>query len=97
MATFVAAANSGIWTWRVGGTATNPSLVPAREATGNAVTAGEGLCMWDPGAAGVAGGLYAINVARTNCRVRVHPLTDSDNEFDREVVLSAPHHDGFKP
>ena len=91
----VAAANNGIWTWRVSGTATTPALVLAREATGNAVTAGEGLCMWDPGAAGVAGGLYAINVARTTFRVRVHPLTDSDN--DGLLLVGKPVRDFYLP
>ena len=76
----VAAAHSGIWTWRVTATAAGPRLVPAREASGNASTAGEGLCMWDPGTPGTAGGLYAINVNRANFRVRVHPLTDADGD-----------------
>ena len=76
----VAAANSGIWTWRVTAGADGPRLVPAREPSGNAQTGGEGLCMWDPGATGVAGGLFAINLHRTSLRVRVHPLTDADGD-----------------
>ena len=76
----VAASNAGVWTWRVTETPSGPRLVPAREATGNAQTAGEGLCLWDPGAPGVLGGLYAINLHRTQFRVRVHPLTDADND-----------------
>ena len=76
----VAAAHSGIWTWRVTATADGPRLVLAREATGNASTAGEGLCLWDPGTAGVGGGLYAINIHRPNFRVRVHPLSDTDGD-----------------
>jgi 3-phytase len=77
----VAAARSGIWTWRVTPTADGgPRLVLAREATGNAQTAGEGLCMWDPGAAGTADGLYAVTIHRTSYRVRVHPLTDADGD-----------------
>ena len=76
----VAAAHTGIWTWRVTATASGPRLVLAREASGNASTAGEGLCLWDPGAPGTAGGLYAINVHRPNFRVRVHPLTDTDGD-----------------
>ena len=76
----VAAAHNGILTWRVTATADGPRLVPAREASGNVSTAGEGLCLWDPGTPGTTDGLYAINVNRTNFRVRVHPLTDSDGD-----------------
>lgn len=74
----VAAAHSGILLWRVAGTTSRPQLVPAREATGNATTAGEGLCMYDPGRPGAADGLYVINLHRTTFRVRMHPLTDTD-------------------
>jgi 3-phytase len=76
----VAGAITGIMLWRVTGTADGPRLVPAREATGNAQTGGEGICMWDPGASGVAGGLYVINVYRPTFRVRVHPITDADDD-----------------
>jgi 3-phytase len=76
----VAAAHSGIWTWRVTSTADGPRLVLAREASGNASTSGEGLCLWDPGKPGTTDGLYAINVNRTDYRVRVHPLTDADGD-----------------
>ena len=74
----VAAAHSGILVWRVTSTPDGPRLVPSREATGNAKTAGEGLCMYDPGNPGVEDGLYVINLHRPNYRVRVHPLTDAD-------------------
>jgi 3-phytase len=74
----VAAAHSGILVWRVTATPDGPRLVPAREATGNASTSGEGLCMYDPGDPGVDGGLYVVNVLRSPHRVRVHPLTDAD-------------------
>jgi 3-phytase len=76
----VAAAQSGIRVWRVADTTSGPRLVAALEASGNASTAGEGLCMYDPGASGAAGGLYVINVNRSNFRVRMHPLTDSDGD-----------------
>ena len=67
----VAAAHSGIAIYRV----SNGVLVNAKEAAGNARTAGEGLCMWDSGQ-----GLYAINVNGITDRVRVHPLTDADQD-----------------
>ena len=54
--------------------------MPSREELGNANTAGEGLCMYDPGKTGVGDGLYVINVHRTTNRVRVHPLTDKDHD-----------------
>jgi 3-phytase len=76
----VVAAHSGIWMWRVTPTPDGPRLVLAREASGNASTAGEGLCVWDPGAPGVADGLYAVNLYVPTFRVRVHPLTDGDND-----------------
>jgi 3-phytase len=74
----VIAAHSGILVYRVTDTAQGPRLVPARESSGNATTAGEGLCFYDPGAPGVGGGLFAVNLHRPNFRVRVHPLTDGD-------------------
>ena len=76
----VAAAHSGIRVWQVRTTADGPRLVASREAFGNARTAGEGLCMYDPGAPGVADGLYVINVNRSTYRIRMHPLTDADND-----------------
>ena len=36
--------------------------------------------MYDPGAMGLAGGLYVINLLRGPFRVRVHPLTDNDGD-----------------
>ena len=68
------------WLWRVTGTPSGPQLVLAREETGNAETAGEGLCMYDPGRLGVADGLYVINVYRNTFRVRMHPITDADKD-----------------
>jgi 3-phytase len=76
----LAVAHSGIWTYRMTQTTNGPRLVLARESSGNAGTSGEGLCMWDPGAPGIAGGLYAININRNTFRVRVHPLTDGDGD-----------------
>jgi myo-inositol-hexaphosphate 3-phosphohydrolase len=76
----VAGARSGIMVWRVVGTPDGPRLMPSREEMGNANTAGEGLCMYDPGKTGVGDGLYVINVHRTTNRVRVHPLTDKDHD-----------------
>ncbi len=76
----LAVAHSGIWTYRMTATPDGPRLVLAREQSGNAGTSGEGLCMWDPGAPGIAGGLYAININRNTFRVRVHPLTDADGD-----------------
>lgn len=74
----VIAAHSGILVYRVAETAEGPRLVAARESSGNASTAGEGLCFYDPGAAGVADGLFAVNIHRPNFRLRMHPLTDAD-------------------
>lgn len=74
----VAAAHSGILVWRVTDTPNGPRLTPARESTGNAQTAGEGLCMYDPGRPGAADGLYVVNLYVPTFRVRVHPLTDAD-------------------
>jgi myo-inositol-hexaphosphate 3-phosphohydrolase len=76
----VAAANSGIMVYRVTPTANGPRLVAAREASGNVEATGEGLCMYDPGEAGVSGGLYVVNVYRPTNRVRMFPLTDKDND-----------------
>jgi 3-phytase len=76
----VAAANAGIMVYRVTATLSGPRLVPAREATGNASATGEGLCMYDPGPPGVIGGLYVVNQYRPTYRVRMFPLTDSDND-----------------
>lgn len=74
----VTAAQSGIRIWRVASTVDGPRLVAAQEQSGNATTGGEGLCMYDPGAPGVGGGLYVVNVQRNTFRVRMHPLTDAD-------------------
>ena len=76
----VSAAHNGIWTWRVTATADGPRLVPAREASGNASTWGEGLCLWDRGRPGTTDGLYAVIVNRSSFRVRVHPLSDTDGD-----------------
>jgi myo-inositol-hexaphosphate 3-phosphohydrolase len=76
----VVAAHAGVWIWRVVPTDEGPRLSLAREPEGNVVTAGEGLCLWDPGAPGLDDGLFAINIHRTEFRVRMHPLTDSDSD-----------------
>lgn len=89
----VIAAHSGILVYRVTETAQGPRLVPAREASGNVTTAGEGLCFYDPGAAGVADGLFAVNLHRPNFRVRVHPLTDGD--ADGLLTLGRPVRDFY--
>lgn len=89
----VIAAHSGILVYRVTETAQGPRLVAAREASGNATTAGEGLCFYDPGAAGVADGLFAVNIHRPNFRVRVHPLTDAD--VDGLLTLGKPVRDFY--
>ena len=68
---YIVAATSGVTAYRV----VNGLLVPAMEATGNASTAGEGLCLWNSPT-----GLFAITVVKTNNRVRVHPLTDVDRD-----------------
>jgi 3-phytase len=36
--------------------------------------------MYDPGAPGAADGLYVINVLRDGFRLRMHPLTDADQD-----------------
>jgi myo-inositol-hexaphosphate 3-phosphohydrolase len=87
---YVVASHSGVLVYRVSASAlestpASPPLTPAREATGNAVTAGEGLCLYDAGAPGVDpapadgvdDGLYTVLITRAG-RVRVHPLTDAD-------------------
>ena len=74
-------------------TANGPRLAAARETSGNAATGGEGLCMWDPGTRGLAGGLYAITMHRTTFRVRVHPLTDADQ--DGLLLVEAPVRDFY--
>ena len=76
----MAAAHSGIWMWRVDRPLNGPRLVAARETSGNADHRRRRAVHVGPGQPGVAGGLYAINVNRTNFRVRVHPLTDADND-----------------
>jgi myo-inositol-hexaphosphate 3-phosphohydrolase len=76
----VAAANSGIHLWRVTTTVAGPRLVYSRETTGNTTTAGEGLCMYDPGRPGLDDGLFVVNIHRPNFRVRMHPLTDTDGD-----------------
>ena len=76
----VAVSKGGIRTQRVAATANGPGLQSNRESSGHAQTAGEGLCMYDPGAVGLPGGLFAVNVNRTTFRVRVHPLTDTDGD-----------------
>jgi 3-phytase len=88
---YVVAAHSGILVYRIDPTALDvapilPPLSPARESTGNATTAGEGVCLYDAGlpgvdllpADGIDDGLYVLVVGRTAGRVRVHPLTDAD-------------------
>jgi 3-phytase len=77
---WVAAANAGITTYRVTPTANGPRLVVAKEASGNAEATGEGLCMYDPGAAGLGGGLFVVNQYRPTHRVRMFPLTDTDGD-----------------
>ena len=88
---YVVAAHSGILVYRIDPAALDvtpirPPLSPARESTGNATTAGEGVCLYDAGLPGidplpidgVDDGLYVVVVTRTAGRVRVHPLTDAD-------------------
>ncbi|GAA1479140.1 hypothetical protein GCM10009623_35860 [Nocardioides aestuarii] len=90
---YVIAAHSGILVYRVTDTPEGPRLIFAREATGNVSTAGEGLCFYDPGAPGVADGLFAVNIHRPNFRVRVHPLTDGD--ADGLLTLGRPVRDFY--
>ncbi len=77
---YVTVAKSGVLVYRVVDPTGPAPLRPARESSGNAPTAGEGLCLYDPGATGVQDGLYVINIHRSTFRVRVHPLTDTDND-----------------
>jgi myo-inositol-hexaphosphate 3-phosphohydrolase len=75
---YVAVSNNGIRVYSV-----NPStrmLTLATEGSGRIPTSGEGLCLYDPGAAGLAGGLHAFVVARKNGRIRQYSLTDSDGD-----------------
>ncbi len=89
----VVAAHSGILVYRVTETSEGPRLVPAKEASGNVGTAGEGLCLYDPGVPGVADGLFAINIHRPNFRLRVHPLTDAD--ADGLLTIAKPVRDFY--
>jgi 3-phytase len=77
---YVTVAQSGVLVYRVIDPTGSAPLQPARESSGNATTGGEGLCLYDPGATGPVGGLYVINIQRSTFRVRVHPLTDTDND-----------------
>lgn len=83
---YVAAAKSGVLVYRVSDPTGSSPLQPARESSGNATTGGEGLCLYDPGASGVQDGLYAVNIHRSTFRVRVHPLTDTDDDGDLTVA-----------
>ena len=83
----------GITMYRVTPTANGPRLVRAKEASGNAEATGEGLCMYDPGAPGVSGGLDVVNQYRPTYRVRMFPLTDNDN--DGLLLVGKPVRDFF--
>jgi 3-phytase len=73
----VVASKLGMMIYTVDASRSKP-LVLAKETTGHASTAGEGLCLYDSGAPGLNDGLFGITVQKSMNRVRVHPLTDSD-------------------
>lgn len=83
---WVVAAHSGIAIFKV----VDGRLVPAKEAAGNATTAGEGLCVWNN-----AGTLYAINDIKDSARIRVQALTDADG--DGLLQIQKPIFDWFQP
>src|SRR4051812_33557791 len=68
---WVIAAHNGINMFRVQA----GRLVEQRELKGNAVTSGEGLCLWQHD-----GQLYAVNDVKDTFRVRVQALTDGDGD-----------------
>ena len=91
--TFVAASISGIRLWRVNQTGERTPAGRGPRDLRERRDRGEGLCMWDPGTRGLAGGLYAITMHRTTFRVRVHPLTDADQ--DGLLLVEAPVRDFY--
>lgn len=55
-------------------------LVPATDDTGVIKTYGEGLCLYDPGAPGLADGMHAFTITRKYGRVRQYALSDGDSD-----------------
>lgn len=83
---WVVAAHNGIAVFKV----VDHRLVPAMEATGNATTAGEGLCLWQHD-----GTVYVVNNVKGSFRVRVHALTDADS--DGLLQTQKPIFDWYQP
>jgi myo-inositol-hexaphosphate 3-phosphohydrolase len=74
----VAVSSGGIRLYSV-----NPStrqLTSTAEGSDPIQTSGEGLCMYDPGASGTAGGLYVFTITRDKGRVREYALRDRDGD-----------------
>jgi myo-inositol-hexaphosphate 3-phosphohydrolase len=69
---------NGVHVYRIDPTDGVNPLQPALESDGNAVSNGEGLCLWDRGAPGVADGLDVFTIVRKDGRTRLFPLTDDD-------------------
>ena len=75
---YVAVSHNGIVVYEV-----RPStlqLTLATDGAGNISGSGEGLCLYDPGADGPAGGFYVFTVGRADGRVREYALTDADGD-----------------
>jgi myo-inositol-hexaphosphate 3-phosphohydrolase len=75
---YVAVSHNGIVVYEV-----HPStrqLTLATDGVGKIASAGEGLCLYDPGADGLAGGMYVFTVGRSDGRVREYALADADGD-----------------
>jgi 3-phytase len=75
---YVAVSHGGIVVYLVRPATQQLSL--ATDGSGKIATSGEGLCMYDPGADGLSGGLYVFTVGRGNGLVREYSLKDPDND-----------------
>jgi 3-phytase len=75
---YVVASHSGLVVYKV--RPSSGTLTRATEGTGKISSTGEGVCLYDPGADGLAGGLYAFTIGRGQGRVREYALTDGDGD-----------------
>jgi myo-inositol-hexaphosphate 3-phosphohydrolase len=75
---YVAVSHNGVVVYEV-----RPStrqLALATDGSGKISSSGEGLCLYDPGADGLGGGLFAFTVGRSDGRVREYALSDADGD-----------------
>ncbi|HXH04923.1 MAG TPA: phytase, partial [Candidatus Nitrosotenuis sp.] len=75
---YVVVAKGGIRVYQINPDTRKLSL--ATDGSGTITTAGEGLCLYDPGVAGVTDGLYAFTITRSIGRVRQYQLLDADRD-----------------